>query len=376
MTGDWLDSVLRPSAIADDGFAERVIAVGQAQRRTRLLLRAVVIALLLGVLAAYGAGVVLTATERWDGNAMILDDGHAWLERQRPEFRAALVALDERPALRRRSGRDASPLLDVVERELLDRASPRARACEGELGGDKQLDATASRCDTTFIDGLAAFDEWRWTRDVRSITDPALASPPFAGIVRTHLRRAAAVDDGGKTFAAAAQDAVALGRLLLGHSYMGALVLRTVAEETERAGARSGGFTAPLTADEASQAFAVWIAAVSYGSASGSPDDVAFLRDHDRSVLSCALRSDAFGGDLAMQDHYVVDELRERNRSWGTEGCSPRPSGVAPWLLFGDERTSGTAIASFVSRLPGVRAVIARVVTQPRSRIEIKRMER
>ncbi|MCC7074764.1 MAG: hypothetical protein IT383_25870 [Deltaproteobacteria bacterium] len=371
MSADWLDVVLKPRALPDDGFAERVLAVAQAQRRTKLLLRALVTVLVLGALAAYVAGVVLTAAERWDGGAAILKDGQ-WLDGQRSDFRAVLAELDQRPALQRRTGRDAAAALDVVERELLDANSARARACAGELKGDKNIDPIASACDTSFLTGLTAFDEWRRATVMHSAYSAVLAPPRYSEIVRTHLRRAATVDDGGQAFRAAAEDSIALGRLLLGHSFWGAVVLRVVADETERAGARAGGFVAPLSSQEASEALHVWAMASDYGSASGTDDDVAFLRAHDRSVLSCGLRSDAFTGVLAMQALYVGSAARERNDSWANDGCSPRATGAQAWMLFGDERTTGTALAAFVSRLPGVRSLMALVLTQPQSHLEIK----
>lgn len=374
MPADWLDDVLKPRALPDDGFAERVIAVAQAQRRTQVLLRAVVIVLVLGALAAYCGGVVLTAAERWDNGDAILKKHDHWLDAQRADFRAVMAALDDRPALMRRTGRDAAPILDVVERELSDDNSSRSQACTDELRNDREINALASACDTSFINGLTAYDEWRRVADASTAETLAIGASRLPAVVRTHLRRAAY--DGGNAFRVAAEDSVALGRLLLGHSYMGASVLRMVADETARAGANAGGFVPPLTETEAFEALHVWVVASDYGSATGTDDDVAFLLIHDRSVLSCGLRTDVEGGVLAAQELFVGRALRERNRAWTTEGCAARADGIEPWRLFGAERTTATALAAFVSRMPGMRSLMALVVTQPRWHIAILPKER
>ncbi len=417
MTGDWLDGVLRPRALPDDGFAERVIAVAQAQRRTKLLLRAVVLVVAVGAFAAYALGVVLTASERWDGSRSLAQRDVSWLDDERTDFQTLFAALDAHPALARRTGRDAAPTLDAVVRELREPTTDWARACRRELGIDMPVAPLAVACDTSFINGLATYDEWRRATDrhvevaraaAATRAHEAMAALParvaggatratfeeemrerdrarnlgvdpeshFPALVRLHLARAAAIDDGGATFRAAAEGSVALGRMQLGHSFWGAMVLREVAEQTGAAGARAGGFTSPLTPTEASEAMHLWMAAQDFGSATGTSDDVAFLRAHGRSVLSCGLRSDAEGGVLETQELYVASALRERNRAWATDGCAPRPTGGEPWMVFGDEPTVRARAAALVSRLPVVRQVMAWVVTQPRSLFSIRHEER
>lgn len=377
MSADWLDSVLKTRPVVDDGFAERVIALGRAQRRTLLMVRGLLTLLGAAVLVALVSGFLITAVERWQTFGLIVEPEveEAWFHAQRGPFREAFLALDGRDALARRSGRDAAPVLDLVERELLDRSSARAQACAGERTRDRDRDVLASRCDTGFLDGLAAYDEWRWQREVQPGMRLDVVDIEFAGIARTHLRRAAAADleagdATGTRFAKAAADAVALGRLLLGHSYAGAMVLRVVAEESERAQGRTGGFVPPLSAKEASLASTVWMAAVGFGGGAASDEDVEFLRQ-GRSVLTCGLRSDAMALDLSMQELYADRATQARNQAWTAEGCAPRPSGVDSWMLFGDEPTTGARLLGGISELPGLRWVMARIVVHPRFLVEL-----
>ena len=171
-------------------------------------------------------------------------------------------------------------------------------------------------------------------------------------------------------FGKAAADAVALGRLLLGHSWAGAMVLRVVAEESERAQGRTGGFVPPLSAKEASLGSTLWMAAVAFGGGAASDEDVEFLRQ-GRSVLTCGLRSDAMALDLSMQELYADRATRARNQAWTADGCAPRPSGVDSWMLFGDEPTTGARLLGTISELPGVRWVMARIVVHPRFLVEL-----
>lgn len=375
MSADWLDSVLRARPVVDDGFAERVLALGRAQRRTGLVVRGLLLLLGAAVLAALVAGIFVTAVERWGTFGLLVEPEveEAWFREQRGAFREAFLALDGREALARRSGRDAAPILDVVERELLEPSSARAQACKA--GGARDRDLTASPCDTSFLEGLAAYDEWRWQREVQPGLQVAMEMLGFAEIARIHLRKAAAADleagdASGTRFGRAAEDAVALGRLLLGHSWAGAQVLRAVAEESEHAQGRTGGFVPPLSAKEASQAGAVWMAAVGFGGGAAPADDVAFLRQ-GRSVLTCGLRSDGLGLDLGVQELYADEEIRARNRAWTAEGCSPRPSGVGAWMLFGDEPTTTTRTLGALSQLPGIRWLMAQIVVHARFPVEL-----
>lgn len=381
MSADWLDSVLVNRPAVDEGFADRVIAVDRAHRRMRGILSALAVVLALSFVTASILAVAGHSIERWNTNSLF-DDGdldRVWLLDSRDDFRAEFKRLDASPALARRTGKDAGPVLDPIIAALNDPSPAIKDSCAVEYADAKHdayaqgmhvTDRSGSRCDTSFLVGLAAFDEWR-----HPVVIGGESAPMFVlEIARTHLRRAA--DQDGAAFAAAAKDVEAYARLALGHDWSGRRAFGIVTAEQALAAARGrdGGFTPSLTADDVKSVGRIYGSVVGFGGALGTDDDVAFIAA-GRSVLSCPLRADT-DFDLVMQEAFVDRDVASRNAVFTPDGCAPRNPDVGPWLLCGDEPTLKCRASGAFLSLPLVRMLMAGTVSSIRYRPDLSPDER
>lgn len=372
MNNDWLDTVLQNHPAKDEGFAERVIAIDRSQRRSRFLFLGVIGLLVAGFAAASATALLARALERWNTSAFFdaEDAESSWFASSRPEFRARFTRFDALPALARRTGRDASPVLDPVVLAL-EQATPRAAACVDEVNDKPERDVASSRCDTSFIDGLAAYDEWRHVGRVMPSKMPSKTDGVVSGdgalpeVARTHLRRAAAKD--GAAFAAAARDVEALARLTFGWSMSGGRILTVVHEEhalAEKNG-RSGDFLPAIAAADVGPLTVTWLGALGFAGPAATDDDVAFVAA-GRSVLSCAARADV-NYDFALQQEFLEPARMVRSAVLTPDGCAP-PVKVGAWYLCGDEPTLMCRAVGGLLHLPGAKWLMARTVEGVRVR--------
>lgn len=323
-TPDWLDDALRPRPVDDDGFGARVVAVGVARRRNRLFVRSAAVLALAGVLGVYLAVGYAGEREFVLGPAI---DGASWIAANRDRYARAVDAFDDRPGLRRRSGRDASVVLDAASRDWW-RCGWRA-------------------CDTSFFVGLAGFDQWQAPANVStsSIDDAA----------EQHLRAALAQPgpDGVAAFAVAAADVEALGRLVLGFSSDGALVFATVARlknEAELAG-RELDFEPTLTITEARAVQSLWLLGAAFVSPAAQDDDVEYVLGL-RSVLGCGGGGAAASANLY---EFLNDDARRRQDDVARRGCvATAPSETDYQRCIGEPPVCEFSL--LVARLPPFRS--------------------
>ena len=321
---DWLDDVLRSRPIDDDGFSARVTGLGRGEVRTGWLVRAVrlVIAMLVvGVIAA-GAAIEIAALDIAlcrEGTV----DGRAWVDEHRADWARVVVAFDTHPALRRRAGRDASTVLnDAMRRWQYPNVDPdESLACESEAGevqpNRRHLPVTGT-CDTSWINGIAAYDELR--------TPPTMDVFWLSKMARAHLRRAARqplVPGTPAPFAIAARDVEALARLTMTHTGQGVRLLVVVAEEHDivAAAGRAGDHTLVVDADDARLLQRAWLLGNAFTSAGAKDDDVAAV-GRMQSVIACGALSDAIGQDFlaaSFLDEHRVERVRRLDRT----GCAP-----------------------------------------------------
>jgi hypothetical protein len=342
---DWLDATLKARPVVDDGFADRVIAIGRSQNRNRSIMGAFAAVLALGLLLACGAQLFELALKRAGYNDA--EEAAAWRDRERTAFRAAFTRLGALPVLARREGKDASAVLDTVERALLD--SP----CGARLkAGPVDVDGPEFHsCDTSPIEGLSTYDVWRRVRSHEE-KDAAMA---LARLGVLHLLRAAATGDGA-TYAAAAKDVEALGRLMLTAVPAGMVAFKALARVTgdiKDRGGDTGGYVAPLSSVDARLVAAVWAGAIRF-SISDTNDTDAALVASDRSVLSCGARS-AFWKIPFVAGRVLLDDA----------GCAPRRD-VGPWLWFDDTPTLWARIrGALLLTFPGVRSFSSTMTDLP-----------
>lgn len=357
---DWLDLALKNHPVADEGFYDRVIAVGRAQQRNRWLLRLLVAVLVVGFVAAFGAFVVLQAAQGRGWGAA--DETDRWFHDERAAFHSELARLDAVPALARRTGRDAAVVLDRVGGELATPGSPLARCVfdldalgPGAAGSRERFVAVDDRCDTSFIVGLAGYDDWRRVRDVD--VDTSDLGRASGALARSHLREARR--SGPAAYAAAGDDVAALGRLLWGHTPFARATFYALIEETRDAAAAGehGGFVPPLTVRDVDIATAVWAASVGFASVAATADDFAAV-DQSRSVLSCGARADPFA-DLVLQERFFADA---KSAGLSRDGCSPRAVGLGTWLLFDSKPTRWARVRAALLELPVLRSFAADLV--------------
>jgi hypothetical protein len=264
---DWLDATLKARPVVDDGFADRVIAIGRAQDRTRLMLRLLVAVLALGMVAAAVGGVALHTWEVFGQK----NPGELLATPPLAEdaFMRDWQRLAEHPALRRNGNGEA------IDLHLYD---PYAkRPCSRR--------PIATDCDTGFLDGMQRFSHPKKSVGYH-------AGGLYRG-VRLHLSRAAAVD--GATFAAAVDDARALARILLHDSPYASVLFIGVNDEIAHANARgqdTGGATPLFTTEDTLRLAELWEQALSLNGAHASPATRAMIADSE-SVIACGARMDA-----------------------------------------------------------------------------------
>ncbi len=342
---DWLDATLKARPVVDDGFADRVIAIGRSQNRSRSIMGAFAAVLVLGLLLACGAQLFELALKR--SGYHDAEEAAAWRDRERTAFRAAFARLGALPVLARREGKDASAILDAVERALLD--SP----C-GTLLKAGPVDADGPEfhsCDTSPIEGLSGYDVWRRVRSPEE-KDAAIR---LARLGVLHLLRAAATGDGA-TYAAAAHDVEALGRLMLTAVPAGAVAFKALARVTgdiKERGGNTGGYVAPLSSVDARLVMPVWAGAIRFSMSDTNDSDAALVAS-DRSVLSCGARS-SFWEVPFVAGPVQLDDA----------GCAPRRD-VGPWLWFDDTPTLWARMrGALLLTFPGMRSFSSTMTDLP-----------
>jgi len=351
---DWLDTILVPRAVEDDGFTARVTGIVRAERRTRLVLRLVLALVLTAGFAACAAFehlMMQVAFPLQDTDVSI----RAFLDQHGAELRQLVARFDAMPALRRRTGRSAHAVFAGVL------SGEQARGCRTEGENTTALvqrkealsDQTLlrSRCDTRWIEGLAAYDEL-------STDFGNTVSWSFLGEqARTHLRRAAAaplVVGAPAPFAVAARDVEALGRLTLGHAAAGAGVFEVLAEEYAHAAAAgvAGDYVAPMDAQDARLLASVWRHVALLTSAAARDDEVAFVAAQ-RSVVTCAAHND-INGLQTVGTLYLDDARVERLRVLDAAGCRARRA-LSTSSICKDLPPNMCRVLVALSRLPPLR---------------------
>jgi hypothetical protein len=328
---DWLDDVLRSRPVDDEGFSARVTGLGRGEARTWWTVRVVIAVVVIGGIAAcMGAewailGLMLGPDDRGV-------EGRVWLADHRADFARAVAEFDTLPLLRRRTGRDASAVLnEAIRKSSYPNVKPEdSFACESEAGevqANRVGRPVTGVCDTSWITGLAAYDEWKTPPD-----DAWLELDTLRKIARVHLRRAAAaalVAGAPAPFAVAARDVEALGRLALTNSGRGAQFFRVVAEEHDRAArdGRTGDHVIVVDAAAADRLAHIWVAGSAFISAAATDDDVAAI-GRMQSVLACGALGDTYGqyGPDAIDTHYLDAHRVDRVRALDRTGCSIHPA--------------------------------------------------
>jgi hypothetical protein len=336
---DWLDDVLRSRPVDDDGFSARVTGLGRGEVRAGWLVRAVIAVLVVGIIAAGAAAEIVALDVLFDRELSV--DGRAWIDEHRAAYARVVAAFDAHPALRRRAGRDASTVLnDAMRRWQYPAVDPDDMlACESEAGvvqrNRRHLPVTGT-CDTSWINGLAAYDEW----STRPADDESMDVFLLSTMTRAHLRRAARqplVPGAPAPFAVAARDVEALARLTMTHRSQGARLFVVVAEEHDIAAAagRAGDHTVVVDADDARLLQRAWLLGNAFTSAGATDDDVAAV-GRMQSVLACGALSDAFGQDVlaaSFLDEHRVERVRRLDRA----GCAPPvPRSLEEQLCYTD----------------------------------------
>jgi hypothetical protein len=322
---DWLDDVLCSHPVDDDGFSARVVGLAHSEARTWWLARGVVGLFIVGCIVACSAAEFRALDLLFEVDPAV--DGRAWLDEHRADWARVVATFDGNPALRRRAGRDASAVLNEAIRhtQLATGKTGDALACAEEAGqrhADRARVASGGVCDTSWIMGLAGYDEWKTRPDD---TNKALWQALLT-MARAHLRRAAnqpLVPDAPAPFAVAARDVEALGRLALNHTSWGATFFEVVADEHERAAAigRAGDHVVVLGEADAQLLRRAWRAGVAFSGPAATDDDVAAF-GRLQSVLACGGLSDS-SGVTDMGAEFLDGHLIERVRKLDHTGCAP-----------------------------------------------------
>jgi len=354
---DWLDATLKARPVDDDGFADRVIAIGRAQDRTRLLLRLLLGVLALGVVAAAVGGFALHTIERVAGTDRLFGT-FATPAMREEAFVRDWQRLAGHPALQRSHGGEAADA----------RLAPIARRLDDQVAGRPcRRSPLADDCDTAFLIGMAHFSHIE-------VLPAHVSTTTWGTIVRGHLARAAAVD--GATFAAAVDDAHAFARMLLAHRGNAAGLFAGITHEIEqaRASGRDTGGAAPLfsTADADRLAELWWEGPVFLG-AEASPATRALVADSP-SVIACGARRDA-PRTLETAIAFATDDAHRallQRVADDADGCAARePLPVKTALC---ETPDGAACAIYVAtlQLPGVRGLFLPLLSPPPRHWEVK----
>jgi hypothetical protein len=373
---DWLDNVLRSRPVDDEGFSARVVGLGRGETRTWWTVRIVVAAVVLVFVGACSSVELALLGLLFSGEGGV--DGKAWLDEHRVDFARVVARFDAEPALRRRSGRNAGPVLDAAIARFGDerRLSAADReACRDEVRSkwaayqrlpmsidDTHPDRAHSRCDTSWITGLAAYDEWR------SPTAENVDWELLATMARTHLRRAAAepvVAGAPAPFVVAARDVEALGRLALTHTGQGAYFFGVVAREHQQAArdGRAGDHVVVVEEAEAKVLLRAWWAGLAFISASASDDDVAGI-GRLQSVLACGALGDAFGqfGDGGLDAQFLDAHRVQRVRALDRRGCAQHPAQPVEQVCGRDLSPGFCRLVLAPAVLPPFRQKIIRVL--------------
>ncbi len=355
---DWLDVALKAKPVDDDGFADRVIAVGRGQDRTRLILRAVITLLSLGAITAVVVGITLHTLERLGR----IGGAGGWIERlgspgvfgewDDPQAReAAFVAdwdrLAEQTFLVRRTQGPVDDRLEIFQARLRNDNS-LSRACQQET--------RFAGCDTSFLVGMRHVDRLK-------IDAPDLWNV-WTSVARAHLRQAATQD--GATFATAVDDVSAFAAMLMAR-YQSTKMLVVIAEEVEAARAQGkdlGGAKAPMSIDDAKRLGQLWWEAGAFVGIDASPTTRQRIIDSD-SVIACGARSDPTSM-LGMSAEFTTDRQHrdQLHQLLGDpDGCR------APTLLparegFCDD-PNGLACSAYMVlvKLPGIRDKMTSLLT-------------
>jgi hypothetical protein len=327
---DWLDDVLRSRPVDDDGFSARVAGLAHGEARTWWLVRGGVGLFVVACIAACSAAEFHALGLLFDDHPVDdapAEDGRAWLDEHRADWARVVATFDGNPALRRRAGRDASAVLnDAIRRTRLTTGKTEdSLACAKEAGrrhADRAGVANRGVCDTSWIMGLASYDEWKTRPD----NNNKALWQALLTMARAHLRRAAnqpLVPGAPAPFAVAARDVEALGRLALNHTGWGATFFEVVADEHERAAAigRAGDHVVVIDEADAQLLRRAWRAGVVFSGPAATDEDVAAF-GRLQSVLACGGLSDASGvaamGALFLDGHRI-----ERVRKLDRTGCAP-----------------------------------------------------
>jgi hypothetical protein len=337
---DWLDNVLQPRPVDDEGFSARVAGLGKSEARTWWIVRVVIAAVVVGGIAAcMGAEWAIVGLMAAPEDIGV--DGTVWLAEHRADFASAVAEFDALPLLRRRTGRDASAVLnEAIRKSSFPNVKPEdAFACESEAGevqANRVGQPVTGVCDTSWITGLAAYDEWNAPPD-----DAWMHADMLRKMARVHLRRAAAaplVVGAPAPFAVAARDVEALGRLMLTNSVHGARFFRVVAEEHDRAAheGHAGDHVVVVDAASADRLARIWVAGIAFISAAATDDDVAAV-GRMQSVLACGALGDLYGqyGNDAVDTHYLDEHRVERVRALDRAGCIIHPAMSAEKFFCG-----------------------------------------
>ncbi len=371
---DWIDSTLRARPVDDDGFADRVITIGQAHDRTRRLLRGVVALALASALVAAGARVIeeverftyeaLGYGESWQVRKDLWKQGAAREEAfvrdwrrlaERPEWRrvadgpaadAQLAPLAVNWAAYFKANADVSLDEDIVE---LLTAAKWARQCDA--------DPSLLWCDTSALVGLHRFARLEQAPNF-----------PVGMFLRRHLRRAARVD--GATFSAAVTDVHAFLRFNMAHA-PGWLFddVRQEIEAARKAGLDTGGAQALLSVEDARRFTELWVESDVFMGVQAQPSTRAMIAD-SQSLVACGARNDLTGGlDLAIalaDDPALVAVLRRVGDD--SDGCAPRQrwtrGRTCDGAVAGIEKTACDAFGS-VLFLPGIRQLLLPLLSPP-----------
>ncbi len=354
---DWLDDTIKNRAVVDDGFADRVIAIGRAQDRTRLLLRLLLGVLALGVVAAAIGGFALHTVERIAGTDRLFAT-FATASMREEAFVRDWQRLAARPALARHADGDtADARLAPIARRLNDNVT--GRPCRRSPIGDD--------CDTGFLVGMRQFARIE-------VLPPDVSNMTWGSIVRGHLARAAATD--GATFAAAVEDAHAFARMLLAHRASGALLYGVVFDEIAQARARgqdTGGATPLFTAAEADRLAELWWEGSAFLGVDASPAARALVADSP-SVIACGARRDPYRtieSAIAFADNDAHRALLRRVAD-DSDGCVARqPMSVREGLC---ENPAGSLCRVYIAtlQLPGVRGLFTPLLSPPPRHWEVK----
>lgn len=354
---DWLDATLKARPVVDDGFADRVIAIGRAQDRTRLLLRLLVAVLGLGMVAAAVAGFALHTIERLHGQDSWFGTWATPAMREEA-FVRDWQRLAGHPALVRRADGDSADA----------RLAPVARVIPELVAGRPcRRSPIADDCDTSFLIGMHRFARIE-------VLSPDVGTTTWGAIVRGHLARAAAVD--GTAFAAAVDDAHAFARMLLAHRGNAAGIFAGITHEIEQARARgqdTGGATSLFSTADADRLAELWWEAPVFLGAEASPATRALVADSP-SVIACGARRDpsrTLETAIAFADDDAHRALLRRVAD-DADGCAARePLPVRSALC---EHPDGAACAVYVAtlQLPGVRGLLLPLLSPPPRHWEVK----